>query len=91
HKECPRLTEDGELEFGYEIPDVSNLIGHVNYTSTVKYKRDDSEKLGRQHKLSRDITRLNLDDQKAKLLTEHHALLEKAKKVNEMLMKLEAH
>jgi integrase/recombinase XerD len=91
HKECPRLTEDGELKFGYDMPDVSNLIGHVNYTNTVKYKRDDSEELGRQHKLSRDITRLNLDDQKAKLLAEHHALLEKAKKVNEVLLKLEAH
>lgn len=91
HNECPRLTENGELIFGYNMTDVSNLIGHINYTSTIKYKRDNSEELGRQHKLSRDITRLNLNEQKSKLLIEHDALLEKAKKVHGMLLKLENH
>lgn len=91
HYECPRLTEDGELLFGYEAEDVSSLIGHVNYTSTVKYKRDNSEKLSQEHKLSRDITRLDLTDQQANLLKEKNKHLTEAKRIEGMLMRLEAH
>ncbi|MEZ8946789.1 tyrosine-type recombinase/integrase [Vibrio sp. 10N.247.311.12] len=91
HNECPRVTKDDELKFGYSTEEVSRLIGHVNLTSTANYKRDNSDKLSREHKLSRDITRLNLDDQQAQLLIKHDALMEKAKKVHGMLTKLENH
>jgi len=89
--DCPRVTEDGELKFGYSIEDVSKLIGHLNITSTANYKRDNSDKLSREHKLSRDITRLNLDEQKAQLLIEHDALMAKVNKVHGRLPKLENH
>ncbi|EPU4701828.1 tyrosine-type recombinase/integrase [Vibrio parahaemolyticus] len=91
HYECPRLTEDGELLFGYEAENVRDLIGHVSYTSTVNYKRDNSEKLRQEHKLSRDITRLNLTDQQAILLKEKNKHLAEARRIEGMLMKLEAH
>lgn len=91
HNECPRVTEDGELLFGYSMTDVGRLIGHMNHSSTEKYNRDNSEKLNQEHKLSRDIARLNLNEQQAKLLKEQRRHLEKAKKIEGMLLRLEAH
>lgn len=91
HYECPRLTKDEKLIFGYDAEDVRSLIGHVNYTSTINYKRDDSEKLSQEHNLSRDITRLNLDEQTAKLLKQKQLHLAEAKKIDKMLLRLKGH
>ncbi|OLF46160.1 hypothetical protein BUQ66_04525 [Vibrio parahaemolyticus] len=89
--ECPRLTEDGKLIYGYELNDISKLIGHTNPLSTEKYNRDNSEKLNQEHKLAREVTRLNLNEQQAELLKEQHYHLTQAKKLEGMLLKLEEH